>query len=202
VHSSLEVISAVVAKFNDHRSEIAASLDSLDRLAGKLARQKAVIGEALDSIPGGLAVLERQRGKLVQTLQKLSDLSAVAVPLISSTRANTVADLRHLAPVLSQVSKAGDDLALTLERFVTFPFSSNALSTIKGDFAGFYGTIELDVDLLNRLLGTSAQAPFGASSTTSGGVKSGNPLAPILAPLAPVTGGLTDLLNTLLGGGS
>ncbi|MFL6062623.1 MAG: MCE family protein [Marmoricola sp.] len=202
VRGSLEVISKVVGTFNDHRDEIAASLTSLDRLAGRLARQKVVLGQALDSIPGGLAVLDRQRAKLVRTLQKLSDLSSVAVPLIRSSRASTVADLKHLAPVLSQVSKAGNELALTVERVVTFPFPSNALSTIKGDFAGFYGTAEIDIDALNRLLGTSDQPPIGSSSvvpstprTTKG---SDNPLVQLLTP---TTNGLTGLLNSLLGGG-
>jgi phospholipid/cholesterol/gamma-HCH transport system substrate-binding protein len=204
VHGSLEVISKVVANFNDHRSEITSSLTSLDRLAGRLATQKAVLAQALDSIPGGLAVLDRQRTRLVATLQKLSDLSATAVPLIAATRANTVADLRHLAPVLTQVSKAGDDLALSLERVATFPFPRNALSTIKGDYAGLYGTIELDVDALNHLLGTNTGAPVGAGSPRAGTPRTtatapANPLADVLAP---VTGGLGDLLDSLLGGTS
>jgi phospholipid/cholesterol/gamma-HCH transport system substrate-binding protein len=201
VAGSIDVIAKVVAKFNDHRSEITASLTSLDRLAGRLARQKVVLGQALDSIPGGLAVLDRQRAALVTTLQKLSDLSKVAVPLIDATRANTVADLKHLAPVLTQVSKAGDELALTLGRVATFPFPSNALSTIKGDFAGFYGTVELDVDLLNRLLGTvntPGQLPPVTGKTTTAPPPT-TPAGP-LDLLGTVTGGLSDLLNSLLGG--
>ncbi|MCW2753528.1 MAG: hypothetical protein JWQ32_939 [Marmoricola sp.] len=201
VAGSIDEIDKVVTKFNDHRSDITASLVSLDRLTSRLSAQRATIAQALDSIPGGLAVLDRQRTRLVATLQKLSELSSTAVPLINATRANTVADLKHLAPVLSQLSKAGDELALSLGRIATFPFPANGLSTIKGDFAGFYGTVEIDVDLLNRLLGLSSQAPIGASSTTP--VTSGaatppsNPLAGILPP---ITGGLSNLLNSLLGG--
>ncbi|MCW2855601.1 MAG: hypothetical protein JWR52_1216 [Marmoricola sp.] len=201
VAGSIDEIDKVVTKFNDHRSDITASLVSLDRLTSRLAAQRATIAQALDSIPGGLAVLDRQRTRLVATLQKLSDLSSTAVPLINATRANTVADLKHLAPVLSQLSKAGDELALSLGRIATFPFPANGLSTIKGDFAGFYGTVEIDVDLLNHLLGLNTQAPIGASSPTP--VTSGaatvpsNPLAGILQP---ITGGLGNLLNSLLGG--
>jgi phospholipid/cholesterol/gamma-HCH transport system substrate-binding protein len=74
------------------------------------------------------------------------------------------------------------------------------LSTIKGDFAGFYGTIEVDVDLLNRLLGSNTQAPLGASTkhaTVGAATAPANPLAGVLPP---VTGGLPNLLNSLLGG--
>lgn len=197
---TLDQIGKVVATFNDHRAEIAGSLTSLDRLASRLAAQREVIAAALDSIPGGLAVLERNRAKLVATLTKLSELSKVAVPLIQSTRENTVADLKHLAPVLSQLSKAGDELALSLGRIVSFPFPSNALSTIKGDFAGFYGTVELDVDALNRLLGGSVVPPGVVPSAVSGTGKK-PPLLPGLAALEPLTGGVSDLLGTLLGGG-
>lgn len=198
---TIEQVDSAVAKFNDHRSEITASLTSLDRLASQLATQRDVLAQALDSIPGGLAVLERNRAKLVTTLTKLSELSRVAVPLIASTRENTVADLKHLAPVLSELTKAGDELALSITRIVSFPFPSNALSTIKGDFAGFYGTIELDIDALNRLLGASGIPPGIVPGTITGsGTGKVTPILPEIPILNPVTGPLSNLLNSLLGG--
>ncbi|RNL81104.1 MCE family protein [Nocardioides marmorisolisilvae] len=202
VGADIDSLNAVVAKFNDHRDEISASLVSLDRLSTRLARQRAAIGAALDSIPGGLAALDRQRTKLVATLQKLSDLSRTAVPLIDATRKNTVADLKHLAPVLTQLSKAGDELATAVTRISTFPFPDNGLSTIKGDFAGFYGTFELDVDFLNHLLGTNtgSSAPLPTTPRTTGNPKPSTPTNPLATILQPVTGGLGDLLNGLLGG--
>jgi phospholipid/cholesterol/gamma-HCH transport system substrate-binding protein len=200
LRGTIDQLHGIVATFNDHRDEIAASLVALDRLAGNLAHQRTVIADALDSIPGGLAVLSRQRARLVDTLQRLSSLSATAVPLIRASRANTVADLRHLAPVLTQVSKAGSDLALTLGRFATFPFPSTALSTIKGDFAGMYATFDLDVDLLNRLLakpGTSlATVPKPLATTPAPATL---PL-PLLSGLSTLTTGLQQLLTGLIGG--
>lgn len=196
---TLAQVDRAVAKFNAHRGEITASLTSLDRLAGQLADQRDVLAQALDSIPGGLAVLERNRAKLVTTLTKLSDLSKVAVPLIASTRENTVADLKHLAPVLSQLTKAGDELAETITRVVSFPFPSNALSTIKGDFAGFYGTIELDIDALNRLLGGSGIPAITPGTVTGSGTGKITPILPELPGLEPLTSSISELLNGLLG---
>lgn len=197
---TLDQVGAAVATFNDRRSAITASLTSLDRLASQLAAQREVLAEALDSIPGGLAVLDRNRDRLVATLSKLSDLSKVAVPLIASTRENTVADLRHLAPVLSELTKAGDELALSLTRIVTFPFPSNALSTIKGDYAGFYGTVEFDVDALNRLLGGKGIAPGSVPDTaTANGTGKPAPGLGGLAALEPLGTGVADLLSSLLG---
>lgn len=204
VGATLESVERTIATFNDHRTEIAASLVSLDKLAGRLAKQRTVLAEALDSVPGGLAVLDRQRTQLVATLTRLSDLSRTAVPLIAKTRANTKADLEHLAPVLKQLDKASDELALTLTRIAAFPFPSNALSTIRGDFGGMYATFELDIDFLNRLLGTAPPAAEPGSPRPSA------PTRPPVNPLDDLTGlsdalggqgGLADLLNGLLGGG-
>lgn len=197
-------LNRLVGSFNDHRTQIADSLAALDRLAGTLARQRAVIADALDSVPGGLAVLDRQRTRLVRTLNRLSALSRTAVPLIRSTRADTVADLKHLAPVLAQVNQASDELALTLTRVATFPFPSTALSTIKGDYAGMYGTYVLDVDMLNRLLAQNG-APTVSLPRTSTGTSSGTAsglTAQLPHQLEPVTQGLNDLLGGILGGGS
>lgn len=208
LRGSLDQIGTVVAHFNDHREEITASLVSLDRLTSQLARQRRVLASALDSIPGGLAVLDRQRAKLVDTLQTLSDLSRTAVPLIRATRANTVADLEYLAPVLSQLSKAGDELALTLGRIAAFPFPSNALSTIRGDFAGMYATFDLDIDMLNRILGGPDVPPTAEPASPRKATRTPaapNPLStllPLLDDLAPSDdNGLSQLLNGLLGGG-
>ncbi len=204
VGATLVSVERTIATFNDHRNEIAASLVALDELAGRLAQQRTVLAQALDSVPGGLAVLDRQREQLVATLTKLSDLSRTAVPLIARTRADTKADLEHLAPVLKQLDKAGDELALTLNRIATFPFPSNALSTIRGDFGGMYATFELDIDFLNRLLGTAPTAaepaPGRPAAPTPG---PGNPLddLPGLLEVLDGDGGLTGLLNGLLGGG-
>lgn len=156
VGSTINQLSSVVGKLTDNRSAIVDSLEAVNELSGDLASQREVIAEALGSIPDGLKVLERQRPRLVKVLRKLDRLSDTAVPLIRRSKANTVADLKLLAPVLSRLTEAGDQLALTLERVASFPFSSNALSTIKGDYGGLYGTIVLDLDMLNGLLGGPA----------------------------------------------
>lgn len=207
VGATLATIGSTIETFNGHRAEIAASLESLDRLADRLARQRTVLADALDEVPGGLRVLENQRAQLVATLTQLSELSRTAVPLIAKTRADTKADLEHLAPVLKQLNKASDELALTVTRIAAFPFPSNALSTIRGDFGGMYATFEIDINFLNRLLGVPGTP---AASTPNSARPSGpepaptNPLEdlPGLSDLLEGQGGMSDLLSGLLGGGS
>ena len=97
-------------------------------------------------------------------------------------------------------ARAGDELALTLTRLTTFPFPSTALSTIKGDFAGMYGIFDLDIDFFNRVLGLTDYAgsePVEKPSTRP----TKEPLPDLPAILEPLTGGLEDLLDGLLGGG-
>ena len=150
--SAARRLTALVSTLDRRRDSLITALEAMDRLSGRLARQRDVIDTALLEIPGGVQVLDNQRERLVTALQRLSRLSQVAVPLIRKSRANTVADLKHLQPVLTQLNRQGEELAETIERVVTFPFPGNALSVIKGDYAGMYGQIQLDIDTLNKFL--------------------------------------------------
>ncbi len=174
----------LVGRLNDRRSDITATLDAMDRLTGRLADQRTVLADALDAVPDGLAVLDRQRPQLTRTLQALARLSRVAVPLIQRSKANTVADLEHLRPVLTQLATEGDELALALERVATFPFPPTFLSTAKGDYAGMYASISLDLQSLAPLLG--AEPPTGAEPPPTRNEDEAPPL-------------LDDLLGDLLG---
>ena len=131
-------------------------------------------------------------------------------------KADSVADLKHLAPVLSQLTKQGRNLAMTIERVVSWPFPHNALSVIKGDYGGMYGTISLDVDAFQQVL-AQAQAAGGAAgpAPVKAPVQTGVP-QPGLAGLlgagdlaklpdavlqAPAASGIDLVLDDLLGGG-
>lgn len=203
--ATTRALERIVSTFNENRDDITTSLVALDRLAGTLARQRRALTAALDSVPDGLAVLDRQRPRLVSTLRQLSELSRVAVPLIRRSRADTVADLKHLQPVLKDLTKAGHNLATTLDRIAPFPFPGNALHTLRGDYVGFYGRVLLDVDALNALLG-------GFPKTGSGPVPGAqqqptdDPLPGLPLPLPGLVGSdgqldLDGLLAGLLGGG-
>jgi len=190
VGATTRIVARVVDELNRHRSDITRALEAMDRFSSTLARQRGVLGEALDSIPDGLAALDRQRPALVSTLRHLSDLSSVAVPLINQSREDVAADLRLLAPVLAKLTKQGHEISATLERVATFPFSSNSMSVIRGDYGGFYGTISLDIDALNELLGGGLPA-----APTSEGPGPGDDQA-VGGDPSPVD----DLLEGLLGG--
>jgi phospholipid/cholesterol/gamma-HCH transport system substrate-binding protein len=145
----LEVLMRTLAENED---EIVAVLDQLDRLTRILHRQRDVLATALEQVPDGLAALERQRPRLTRALRRLSDLAESVVPLMRRSRADLVADLRHLRPVLAKLAQTGDQLAPSLERLTSFPFNSNSAYTLKGDYAGAYIQANLDLDAINASL--------------------------------------------------
>ncbi|KAA1421919.1 MCE family protein [Nocardioides humilatus] len=196
----------LVGTLSDHRSEIVAALDAIDRLSAVLGDQRDVIASALDSIPDGLAALDRQRPRLVRTLDALGDLSDVALPLIRDTKAATVRDLELLAPVLEDLAASKHRLAKALEYIVTFPFPSYTKYVTKGDYAGMFATFTLDLDSLNHLLGTQApqlpELPVQGDDPTTSDDPSLIPGLPDLSDLS--LDELLDLLPDLqlpLGGG-
>ncbi|MDN5745319.1 MAG: hypothetical protein L0H31_09380, partial [Nocardioidaceae bacterium] len=71
--------------------------------------------------------LDRQRDDLVKMLRGLTRLSNVGVRVIKTTQATTVNSLKALNPVLTQLGKAGEDLAKGFSTFLTFPFIDEAV---------------------------------------------------------------------------
>ncbi|MBM9461130.1 MCE family protein [Nocardioides sp. zg-536] len=205
VRTTARRLTSLVETLDTRRDSLVTALDALARLSTTLADQRGVIGEALAAVPDGLEALERQRPALTRTLRRLSRLSRTAVPLIKRSKDATVADLKHLQPVLTQLSTAKNELSRTVERVASFPFSRNALSTIKGDYAGMYGQALIDVDTINALLVSLAELtpgpPVGAPASTGGGDGAAKPgkkpstIAEVLADLD-----LTTLLDDAASG--
>jgi phospholipid/cholesterol/gamma-HCH transport system substrate-binding protein len=186
----LEVLMRTLA---DNEDEIVAVLDQLDRLTRILHRQREVLAVALEQVPDGLAALERQRPRLTEALRHLSDLADSVVPLVRRSRADLVADLRHLEPVLSRMAQTGDQLAPSLERLTSFPFNSNSAYTLKGDYAGAYIQANLDLDAINSSLADLLRDTGLPSGTVGGALLPELPVPGLgLGPGLPQTGGPGD----------
>ncbi len=182
-------LATTLASFDANRQNLVYALDQLDRFSATLNRQRSVIAGTLQQLPRGLAVLGRERPRLTAALQRIDSLSGTVVPLIRRSKTNTVADLRHLRPTLFQLARAGDELALSLERLASFPFNANTLYTIKGDYSGAYVQANFDLDSVNQMLRALLDQGGGPlpAPTVPGGLRS--PRAPGL-PAAPGMPGL------------
>jgi len=138
IHSLLSQINGLATNLNAHRHDITAALDGLNQLSRTLRVRDQQIGNVLDNLTPGLRVLRDQRAQLVTLLNSLHTLSGVAVDTVNKSKADTVASLRALAPILRELADAGQALPQSLQVLLTYPFTDQVLKDIKGDYLNTY----------------------------------------------------------------
>ncbi|CAL9293317.1 MCE family protein [Streptomyces griseoincarnatus] len=138
VRSMLRRVNTLVTDLDDHRGDITDALDAVNRLSSTLAHRKDDVGTVLTGLSPGLRTLERQRGSLLTMLRSLDTLSGVAVSTVAASKDDMIADLRALAPTLKELADAGADLPDALQVLVTYPFTDEVLSGVKGDYLNAY----------------------------------------------------------------
>ncbi|MFN2539297.1 MAG: MCE family protein [Mycobacteriales bacterium] len=191
VRDFLTQLTGFVKGLDAQKTQITAALDGLDRLTSKLAAQKQTLDVALRDLPKGTAVLADERAQLTKMLTGLNNLGTVAVRVIQGTHDNTVADLRSLQPVLTQLAAAGNDLPNALELLTTYPFPKTiGPSTfngkpiqggIRGDYANLF--ISIDADLVSTIGNLTGIHPPASAPATKGGL----PVVPKLPEAKPGT---------------
>ena len=138
IRSLLSQINDLATNLNAHRRDITTALDGLNQLSATLHSRDQQIGNVLDNLTPGLRVLRDQRAQLVTLLDSLHTLSGVAVQTINKSKADTVASLRALAPILRKLADAGQALPQSLQVLLTYPFTDQVLKDIKGDYLNTY----------------------------------------------------------------
>jgi phospholipid/cholesterol/gamma-HCH transport system substrate-binding protein len=159
IRSTLTDLDTFIGGLDDQKAEISRALDSVNALAATLAGRTRTITTALDTIGPGLDVVNQQRDLLVSMLQSLARLGDVGTRVINQAGQDTVADLRSLQPILSQLAAAGSDLTGSLDLLLTYPFPASSLSALnyrRDDRTGGYGlftnmTATLNLDLRELL---------------------------------------------------
>ncbi len=185
IRGALAGLNAFTGRLDAHRADLTRTLDGLDRLTGTVARQRDVLGRALESVPGGLAVLDDQRGDLLALVDRLHQLSDTARPVLTAGTDDLVANLRALDPVLRGLAAEGRGIAPALE-LLSLPVGNTSRAAVKNDYGGFCGTVPVDLDMLTRGLTpprSAAPAPLGPL-TPPGALPDPVRPAPLPAPLA------------------
>ena len=142
-----------VSGLDKQKSEIIRAIEGIDRLSARLAARKDDLARAVETLPQGLKVLADQRKQLTTMLESLSRLGAVGTRVINASQDDTVANLKALSPVLSQLNKAGDDLPKSLQLLLTYPFPDEAVNTMRGDYTNLYATADLNLKGISGNLG-------------------------------------------------
>ncbi|MFI2669123.1 MCE family protein [Streptomyces albidoflavus] len=138
VRSLLKRVNTLVTTLDENRDAITDALDGVNRLSSTLATRKKDVGTVLTDLSPGLKTLEKQRGSLLAMLRSLDTLSGVAVATIDASKDDMVADLKALAPTLKALADAGSDLPDSLQVLLTYPFTDEVLSGVKGDYLNTY----------------------------------------------------------------
>ncbi|TXS47883.1 MCE family protein [Streptomyces sp. t39] len=138
IRSLLKRLDELVTSLDANKGDITKALDGVNRLATTLATRKQDVGTVLTDLSPGLKVLEKQRGSLLTMLRSLDTLSDVAVRTITTSKADTIADLKALAPTLKALADSGRNLPDSLQVMLTYPFTDEVLRGIKGDYLNVY----------------------------------------------------------------
>ncbi|MFF9350582.1 MCE family protein [Streptomyces sp. NPDC014734] len=138
IRSMLGRVDTLVTDLDAHREDITEALDGVNRLSATLASRKQQVGKVLTDLSPGMKVLEKQRGSLLTMLRALDTLSTVAVDTINRSKADTIADLKAIAPTLKALADSGNDLPDSLQVLLTYPFTDEVLRGVKGDYLNVY----------------------------------------------------------------
>jgi phospholipid/cholesterol/gamma-HCH transport system substrate-binding protein len=145
VKSLLGELDTFLGGLDDQRAEIVRALKGIDRLAERLGKEKKTIARAVDTLPPALKILADQRKNLTSMLTALSRLSKKGTEVVDASHEDTVANLKALRPILTQLNRAGANLPNSLELLTTYPFPRNAVDAIKGDYVNLEITADLDL---------------------------------------------------------
>lgn len=154
--SVLTQVSSLVGQLDERKGDIVNAIEAINRLAVSARTHQKSIDSALEELPSALDSLDRQREDLVAMLQGLTRLSDVGVRVIQTTQTATVNSLRALDPILTQISKAGDDFVDGFSTFLTFPFIDEAVgrdpvvadNLHMGDYVNLSVDLQLDLGAL------------------------------------------------------
>jgi len=147
-----------VAYLNDQSGDIISATDKLNNLVGQFAADKPLVDRALKTIPDALAVLKGQRAHLVDAVDQLGKFAALTANAVNQTKANLVAELRQVGPVLDSLANAGPALTRSLSQLATYPWPNETLDKwLRGDYANLTAVIDLTLSRLDASLFTGTR---------------------------------------------
>ncbi len=200
VRELLSNANTFMSQLDSNKQAILTSLEKVNNLAIQTNRQKAAITGALDNLPAALTVINQQRDDLVTLFKALQHLGDVGTKVVKDSKADTIADLKALGPILKQLANSGDDLATTVTTLLTFPFTDGTVGgpTIagakkfqEGDYFNLAVSGGLDISGLLDVPGLIGPNP-GSADPTGPAPKTGDPGAPDLGALTELVGGLVQ----------
>ncbi|MFF4501019.1 MCE family protein [Streptomyces sp. NPDC001401] len=187
VRSLLTELNTFVGGLDEQKADIIRAIKAVDRLAGRLGKEKKTIAAAVDTMPPALKVLADQRRNLTKMLTALSKLGKAGTKVVDASHDDTVANLKKLRPILQQLNKSGSDLPNSLELLTTYPFPRNAVDAVKGDYVNLHLTADLNLaDFYGNTAGSNSGGGNGASPAPGTSAAPGLPDLPSVPTPTPL----------------
>ncbi len=139
----LSQVNALVGTLDSQKGDIVQALDSMNGLSRTLVNEKETIGDAIDAAGPAIDVLRDQHTQLVGMLTELDKLGEVGTRVVNATKDDLIAELRHLEPLLRNLSDTGAELVPGLVTASSYPFPIDAADVIKGDFANVVFSMQI-----------------------------------------------------------
>jgi phospholipid/cholesterol/gamma-HCH transport system substrate-binding protein len=167
IRSVLGQLDIFMGQLDKNKEDIVAAIRAINALAISVKEQNRTIVTTLDQMPESLRVLDQQRSGLVKMLRGLQRLEPVATRVIRASKQTTVANLRALDPILTQLANAGDALPNAFQVFLTYPFvdatvgrsPAEARNLHQGDYTNLSAQLDIDLENLPAPLPTLPELP-------------------------------------------
>lgn len=119
---------------------------ALDRLTTRLAGDLPEVTRSLTDLTDLVTSFDAQRADLVRAMESLRRFDTVATPLTGSVRADLVAQLKDMKPVMQTLLRGRADVDGVMQGLIAFAGGSDRAAP--GDFANFDLTFLLDPEAL------------------------------------------------------
>lgn len=143
----LSNLNSTMESFNGSSAEIDATLDALADLSEVLHQRDATIDKALVDVAPAARVLSESTDDLAKLLQSVDKLSTTTVRVVRETRADFLATLEQLGPVLDQMVSLKGEFGKGLASLVAFAEAID--NGVPGNYLNVYlrfqGSISLGV---------------------------------------------------------
>jgi phospholipid/cholesterol/gamma-HCH transport system substrate-binding protein len=147
-HALLDDLNVFIAGLDKQKGAIVSAMRGIDRLTTAVRGQEGTLVRAIDRIPPALRILTDDRQRLVSMLGALDRFGTVATHVVRASRADLVANLRHLQPTLKRLAQVGTVIPKTLGVIITYPTAD----TVEQEYFGDYGNLSLTLDVSAKSL--------------------------------------------------
>ena len=147
-HALLDDLNVFISGLDKQKGAIVAAMRGIDRLTSAVRGQEGTLVRAIDRIPPALRILTDDRQRLVHMLGALDRFGTVATHVVRASRADMVANLRHLQPTLRRLAAVGSVIPKTLGVLITYPTAD----TVEQEYFGDYGNLSLTLDVSAKSL--------------------------------------------------